>query len=171
MSAIATVPRTFESRIADLGFTLPLPPDWISHPLPEEQPDFSNPTFMVPLAAVTATHSALILAIAARPAYEDGTLNDWALYLLQHHGLKPLALGAGTLGGLEALVGEAEQPSELGPMRLRFAFVEDGGRLINLSFTAPEMLADSVGELWASILSDFRLTTPRGQSVQLYAGA
>ena len=116
-----------------LGFTLPLPPDWVGHELPAEEPDFGNPTLLVPLAVVTAPHSALIFAIAARPAYEDGSLHDWARYLLQHHGLTPRTLGVHAVGTLPAIVGEAVQASDMGPMLVRFAFCEDGRRLLNLT--------------------------------------
>ena len=171
MSPLPTVPRTFESRIAELGFTLPLPPEWISHPLPPEEPDFSDPTKLLPLALVTAPHSALIVAIAARPAYDNGTLHDWARYLLEHNSLNPRALGEHVVGTLPALVGEAVQPSEMGPMVVRFAFCEDGRRLLNLTLSAPEMLADSVQGLWFEILARFALTTPRGPTVPVFPAA
>lgn len=155
-------PRTFPSRIADLGFTANLPADWIAHELPAEQPDFSNPTQFFPLAIVTAPHAAIVFAFAARPAYDDGTLHDWAWHLLNHNQLKPRALGPEPVAGVPALVGEATQESELGTMVVRFAFLEDGGRLINLTFTAPELLADAVRDAWFELLRSFRLETPRG---------
>jgi hypothetical protein len=155
-------PRTFPARIAELGFTAQLPADWISHELPNEDMDFSNPTNLVPLAIVTAPHAAIVFAFAARPAYEDGTLNDWATYLLSHNQLQPRAVGRDVVAGVEAIVGEAVQPSELGPMVVRFAFLEDGGRLINLTLTAPELLADSVRDAWFAMLPSFTLETPKG---------
>jgi|GEM_PF-970526 len=164
------VSRTFDARVAELGFTLPLPPDWVGHELPAEEPDFGNPTLLVPLAVVTAPHSALIFAIAARPAYEDGALHDWAQYLLQHHGLTPRTLGVHAVGTLPAIVGEAVQSSDMGPMIVRFAFCEDGRRLLNLTLSAPEMLAGAVQGLWFEILSQFVLTTPRGPTVPVMAG-
>ena len=51
-SNLQLAPKTFPSRIADLGFTAQLPIDWISHNLPSEDVDFSNPTTLVPLALV-----------------------------------------------------------------------------------------------------------------------
>ena len=160
--------RRFPSRIAQLGFVVGLPADWISHPLPDEQPDFSDPSRMVPLAAVTAPHAAIVWAAAARPAYGDGTLNDWARYLVAQHGLTLRALGEGLLGTLPALVGEAVQDSEVGPLRVRFAFAEDGGRLINLTLTAPELLADAVVPLWFGGLASFALDEPHGATVPLW---
>jgi hypothetical protein len=161
-SQLKLAPRTFPARIAELGFTAQLPADWISHELPNEELDFSNPTNLVPLAIVSAPHAAIVFAFAARPAYEDGTLNDWATYLLNHNQLQPRAIGRDVVAGVEAVVGEAVQPSDLGPMIVRFAFLEDGGRLINLTFTAPELLADSVRDAWFAMVQSFTLETPKG---------
>lgn len=154
--------RSFPSRIADLGFSADLPADWISHDLPAEEPDFSNPAFCFPLAVVTAPHAAVVFAAAARPAYENGALSDWAGYLLGENGLTPRAIGAGLAGTLPAICGEAVQDSDLGPMVVRFAFLEDGGRLVNLSFSAPEMLDSAVRDVWFRALASFTLETPRG---------
>ena len=160
--------RRFPSRIAQLGFAVGLPADWISHPLPDEQPDFADPSRLVPLAAVTAPHAAIVWAAVARPAYGDGSLNDWARYLVAQHGLTLRALGEGLLGALPALVGEAVQDSEVGPLRVRFAFAEDGGRLINLTLTAPELLADAVVPMWFGGLASFALDEPHGPTVPLW---
>lgn len=154
--------RHFPSRIADLGFSTRLPGDWIVHQLPPEGPDLSQPTEFFPLAIVTAPHAAIVLAIAARPAHSDGTLHDWAWYHLNHAQLKPRAVGADQLAGVSAITGEATQDSEMGVMVVRFAFLEDGDRLINLSFSAPEMLADAVREVWFSVVRSFALESPKG---------
>lgn len=161
-SNLNLAPRTFPSRIADLGFTANLPSDWIVHEVPAEEVDFSNPTFLVPLAIVTAPHAAIVFAFAARPAYDDGTLHDWATYLLNHNQLQPRAIGMDQAAGVPAVIGEAVQPSDLGPMVVRFAFLEDGGRLINLTFTAPELLDASVRDAWFAMLQSFALETPKG---------
>jgi len=160
--ALSYAARAFPSRIADLGFTAQLPADWIAHELPQEDVDFANPTFLVPLAIVTAPHAAIVFAFAARPAYDDGTLHDWAAYLLNHNQLKPRAIGSHQVAGVPAVVGEATQESELGLMVVRFAFLEDGGRLINITFSAPELLADAVRDAWFEILKSFKLETPKG---------
>lgn len=164
-------PRTFPARIAELGFTVKLPKDWVAHELPDEEPDFSDPTTLVPLAVVTAPHSAIVFSFAARPAYENGTLHDWAWYLLKHGGLEPRAVGAGQLGELPAIIGEATQESDVGALVVRFAFVEDGRRLVNVSLTAPEMLADAAKDAWFTAIGSFALATPRGPTVALHAPA
>lgn len=155
-------PRSFPARVAELGFSAELPADWITHELPADQVDVSNPTTFVALAAVAAPHAAIVFTIGARPAYEDGTLHDWAWYHLNHNQLQPRAVGRDTVAGVPAIIGEAMQSSELGPMIVRFAFLEDGNRLINLTLTAPEIFADSVRDAWFMMLRTFTLETPRG---------
>jgi hypothetical protein len=155
-------PRSFPARVAELGFTAQLPTDWVSHDLPREDADFSNPTTFLPLAIVTAPHAAMVFAFAARPAYDDGTLHDWAWYHLNHNQLQPRAVEPETIAGVTGIAGEAVQASELGPMLVRFAFLEDGNRLLNLTLTAPELLADTVRDAWFAMLQSFTLDTPRG---------
>ncbi|WP_395703511.1 hypothetical protein [Aquabacterium sp.] len=171
-SEAAALPmRHFPSRVASLGFAMRLPDDWVVHDLPEEQPDFEDPSRLVALAAVTAPHAAIVWAVAARPAYGDGTQSDWARFLLAQHGLQARSFGEGRLGPLPAVIGEAEQPSELGPMRVRFVFAEDGGRLINLSLTAPALLADAVQPLWSAAIESFTLEQGIGSTVPLWPAA
>ena len=169
--AAALPVRHFPSRVASLGFAMRLPADWVSHDLPAETPDFGDPSRLVPLAAVTAPHAAIVWAVAARPAYGDGTLSDWARYLLAQQGLQTRSFGESRLGLMAALVGEAEQPSDLGPLRVRFAFAEDGGRLIHLSLTAPAMLADAVQALWTHAVDSFTLENVAGATVPLWPEA
>ncbi|MEZ6037543.1 MAG: hypothetical protein R3F29_08685 [Planctomycetota bacterium] len=161
--------RVFPPRVADLGFCVELPADWVAHDLPPELPDFSVTTAFAPLSLVAAPHAALVFAVAARPAFEDGTLDDWVGYLLGHEGLTPSVLERGALAGVAARIGEATQDSELGPMRVRFAFFEDGGRLVNVTLSAPAMLADAVAGVWAAILRSLRLAMPRGSRFAIEA--
>ena len=160
--SLKLAPRTFAARIAELGFTAALPADWISHELPNENVDFATLTYFVPLAIVTAPHATIVFAFAARPAYDDGTLHDWAWHNLNHNKLQPRTVGREIVAGVPAVVGEATQPSEVGPLVVRFAFLEDGDRLVNLTLTAPELFADSVRDAWFGMLQSFRLETPRG---------
>lgn len=155
-------PRSFPAHVADLGFSALLPTDWISHDVAETNVDFDDPTRFTPLAVLTAPQAAIALAFAARPAYEDGTVDDWAWYILNHNQLKPRSFARLTVAGVGAVAGEAVQPSDLGPMVVRFAFCEDGGRLLNFTLTAPELFADSVLEVWYAMLKSFTLETPRG---------
>ncbi|MBK8767802.1 MAG: hypothetical protein IPM01_25600 [Burkholderiaceae bacterium] len=156
------------SRAADLGFTVELPGDWQPHDLPDDDLNFEDPTHLMSLVVVTAPQAAIVFSAAARPAYADGTVSDWASYLLDHNGLVPNAQGGGSMGSLPALLGEATQASELGPVCVRYAFAEDGGRLISLSLTAPELVADALYGVWQHLLSTFALTTPKGPTVSVW---
>lgn len=155
-------PRSFPARIAELGFTALVPNDWVSHDATETDVDFDDPTRFTPLAILTAPQAAIVLAFAARPAYDDGTLHDWAQYNLDHNQLAPRAIGHHRAAGVGAVVGEAVQPSDLGPMVVRFAFFEDGGRLVNITLTAPEVFADTVARAWFAMLQSFALESPKG---------
>lgn len=168
MSSIASTPRHFPSRIADLGFTVALPEDWIAHELPDEQPDFSSPSFLHPLAIVTARNAAMAFACAARPAYEDGSLHDWMWFLLRHNGLEPRGVGMGEAGGHPAMVGEAVQDSDLGRMIVRFALLEDGGRMVHFSLTAPDLFEDVARAVWFAAVASFKLESPRGSTVPMH---
>lgn len=154
--------RAFDGLPAGLDFRVRLPLDWIAHALPSDPPDFSAPAALMPLAIVTAPHSAIVFTAAARPAYDDGDLHAWTLYLLGENNLTPRALGAHSLSATPALVGEAVQPSELDPMLVRFAFFEDGGRLVHFSLTAPVLVADALRNVWIEAVATFALANPRG---------
>ena len=156
------------SRAADLGFTVELPGDWHPHDLPDDDLNFEDPTHLMSLVVVTAPQAAIVFLAAARPAYADCTVSDWASYLLDDNGLVPNAQGGGSMGSLPALLGEATQASELGPVCVRYAFAEDGGRLISLSLTAPELVADALYGVWQHLLSTFALTTPKGPTVSVW---
>lgn len=161
-SSLTFATRHFDARVAELGFSAEMPVDWIHHALPEEDLDVGNPTAFVPLAVLTAPYAAIVLAVAARPAHDDGTLHDWAWYHLNQQSLQPRAVGRSPVAGVPGVCGEAVQTSDLGPIVVRFAFLEDGGRLINLTLTAPEGLAGAVQGAWSALLNSFTLHTPRG---------
>lgn len=154
--------RAFDGLPAGLDFRVRLPADWIAHALPSDPPDFSAPATLMPLAIVSAPHSAIVFTAAARPAYDDGNLQAWTLYLLGENNLTPRALGEHTLGHTPAMVGEAVQSSDLGPMLVRFALFEDGGRLVQFSLTAPELLAEPLRNVWLEALASFALADPKG---------
>ncbi|MBI5254978.1 MAG: hypothetical protein HY855_00655 [Burkholderiales bacterium] len=166
--------RRFPARTASLGFSLRLPAEWPSHALPDEAPDFSDPAQLLPLATVSAPHAAIVFSVAARPAYAEGSLSGWALYLLAQQGLRTPGLGEAVLGaaqgpgGLAAVTGEAERPCELGVTRVRFALFEDGGRLVLLRLSASAAMADVLGDLWQAAIGSFRLDEPAGPTVPLW---
>lgn len=163
--------RRLPTRVAELGFAVDLPPTWWAHDLPDETPNFEDPTTVLVLALVTSPDEKIVWSAVARPAYADGTLDTWTKYLLRQAGLNVTRLANGRLGSAVAIVGEAEQRAEDGPRRLRFAFIEDGQRLINVSLSAPADRFDEVTPVWETTAATFSLSHPQGASVALSKSA
>jgi hypothetical protein len=161
----------FPSRVAALGLKLQLPSDWIPQWLPDEDPDFGHAAYLMPLASVASPNGAVTLSIDARPANEELSVADWAWDLLQRQGLPRPALHEHRVGNLPALVGESAAYSSKGLMHVRFAFVEDGQRLIRLTLRAPYVLADAVDSLWFMALDSLRLDDPFGPTLTLWSPA
>lgn len=161
------VEREFPSRIANLGFFVELPQNWQPLELPDEEPDFSDARKLFGLAAAHAPYAALVFTAAARPAFDDGTVQDWARWLIEQHGVDLRTLGPGQLGELPAILGQCAPESDMGPMQTHFAFAEDGSRLIHLSLTGPDELQAQVWQAWQQVLRSFRLATPQGATVAL----
>lgn len=158
----------FPSRVAALGFGLQLPFDWAAAWLPDEDPDFGDSAYLMPLASVAARNAAVSLDVSARPAYEDGAVSDWAWQLLERQGLPRPALHEYRMGDMPALVGESVGYSATGLVHLRFAFAEDGQRLVRVMLRAPYVLADAVDALWFSALDSFVLDNPFGPTATLW---
>ena len=161
------VEREFPARIANLGFFVELPHNWQPLELPDEEPDFSDARTLIGLAAAHAPYAALVFTAAARPAFDDGTVQDWARWLIEQHGVDLRALGPGQLGELPAILGQCAPESDMGTMQTHFAFAEDGGRLIHLSLTGPEELQAQTWQAWQQVLRSFRLAAPQGPTVPL----
>jgi hypothetical protein len=155
---------TVPARIADLAFSYLLPADFRVVPLPDEKPEFENPASFFPLQVAMANYGAVIFSVAARPAYEDGAVQDWAEFLVQQEKVEVVSMKAGVVGGLPALLVEALNPTDAGVMRMRTALIEDGKRLLNLSVLAPDAIWASVEPTLQLTLSSFRLAEPRGST-------
>ena len=158
------------ARIADLAFRIAAPRDWISHPMPEEDVDFSVPTAFVPLVLVAAPWAAVVLTVAVRPAFEDGTVQDWSLFLLDSQGIRPTAIMPATIGNVHGLAGVGRQQQDDTWMEIRFAFFEDGGRFVYLGLFAPETISAPLESTWQTVLRDFVLARPQGQTVPVGPG-
>lgn len=153
------------SRIADLGFSFLLPDDFRAVPLPDEQPRFDEPGTFFPLTVAMAGYAAIVFSVAARPAYEDGTLTQWLTYLcaaqqMEHSEIEPAKVGAH-----EGVACFARQQSEAGPMKMRLCLFEDGGRMVNVSVMSPEPLWGSVADKLRTMIDSFALSSPRGSQV------
>ena len=165
-----TILLDIPARIADLAFCIGIPADWISHDLPADEVDFSSPGTFFPLLVATAPWAAVALTVAARPGFEDGTLQDWSLFLLDSQGIRPTAFGPSTIGNVQGLAGVGRQQQEGTWLEARFAFFEDGGRLVHLGLLAPEAISASLDAVWRSAIQSFVLAEPQGQNAPLGPG-
>src|SRR5262249_54420195 len=146
----------FPARTADLEFQMKIPEQWLAPDLPPASEDFSDPTLFLPLMLRVAPTSPIILAVAARPAYENGTILDWVPYLLDSQKFVPTAMGETQLGDLRAMAGIATQAeSDIGPRHLRFVFFEDGGRLVNIFLTSPLEVERMLHDVWDEAMKSF----------------
>gem|GEM_PF-6735447 len=163
MSLVPMIRREFPARVAELAFSMDVPQHWSQPELPPFSDDWSDPTMFAPLILFIAPASPIVLTVAARPAYENGTLADWVPWLLGEQKMEVQTMSAGPLGPHLAFVGSARQAeTDVGPMVTRFAFIEDGGRLVNISLIAPESVAPELEDLWNRVLKTFSLNDVRG---------
>ncbi len=167
MSSSQFTPTEVPARIADLAFSYMRPADFQIVTLPEERPDFDKPTAFFPLQVVMASYGAVLFSAAARPAYADGSVQDWAEFLSRESNVEIVSLRPGVLGGLPCIMVEVLQATDAGQMRMRTALLEDGKRLINVSIMAPEAIWASVEPTLQLALASFRLAEPRGTTTPL----
>jgi len=159
------------ARIAGLAFSYLCPADFHIVDLPEETPDFEKPDKFFPLQIAMANYGAVLFTVSARPAFDDGTVEDWAEFLAGEAKMHVTALKPSVVGGLPAMLMEATQESDVGQMRIRLALIEDGSRLVNLMVMAPDALWGSVEPTLQLTLSSFRLAESRGTKVALTRAA
>jgi len=145
-----------------LSCSCDIPDGWVNIPLPSETYDFDNPTVFLPLLVAMAPYGAVVFTIAARPAFDDGTVQDWADYLAAQNNLTIDAVREARVNRLPCILADATMPSDAGPMRSRSLFLEDGRRLYNIGALAPEAIWASVEPTFDRLLASFELDETHG---------
>jgi hypothetical protein len=92
------------------------------------------------------------------------------MFLLVSQGIRPTAFGPVTIGNLQGLAGVGRQQQEETWLEVRFAFFEDGGRLVYLGLLAPEAINAPLDLVWKTALESFVLERPQGQNVPVGSG-
>lgn len=152
--------QSVEPSMRELGFGFYMPADWQQVPLPDEgQPDFSNPTAMMPLAAFMATYAPIVFAVGVRPAYDDGTPPQWLDYLCREGGYAIESTATLRLGNVNAAAVTVTQSDGDGRMaaRSRLALVHAGNAIINISATAPMQLWDGIVATLDQMMASFTM--------------
>jgi hypothetical protein len=133
---------------AMLSCTCLFPDGWMQVPTPDEAYDFDNPGVFLPLLVGMAPYGAVVFTVAARPAFGDGTVQDWAEFLAAQNNLRLETVREARLNRLPCVLVEGTMDAEMGVMRSRSVFLEDGQRLYNIGALAPEAI-------WESVRADF----------------
>lgn len=71
------------------------------------------------------------------------------------------------IGNLQGLTGIGRQEQDGIRLEFRFAFLEDGGRLVYLGLLAPEAIGSTMEPIWKSALDSFILDYLQGQTVAI----
>jgi hypothetical protein len=166
-----TMTRITVTPAAHLAFSLLLPDDFRQVPLPEESHDFSNPSTMMPCGVFMASYGAVLCTVAARPAFDDGSVMDWAQYLVGlQEGFAVRKLMPERKWGTQVVEVIATQPSEAGEMTIHSIFFEDGGRLFNIGRMAPTAIWPSVQDTLAAMVDSFALHHVEGPTRPIATG-
>ena len=151
-----------------------LPDGWYQQFVPEAAGDVrQNPHLFVPLGIYSATKEMappIVFSVAVRPAHKTGTVVEWLhaqchieQIVVERWVWRRFAFGL----GIDAV---AMQGSDFGPMRMRMAMFEDGGRLFQLIGMATQaMWPAQVAALSLPIVS-FELKAPKGQTTPVVPG-
>lgn len=161
----------FPSRMANLAFSIEKPEGFDVIDFPSEECDFNNPTFSAPLGFMSSSVAVALLTVAARPAYEDGSVMDWLRYLTDHFGITLKTLMPGRVGGAthwhQAILAHGEQTQEGTLLQLRIASFEDGGRLVTVHGFCPAELAPSYMPMLEHCVQSIELAEPQGPTAPL----
>jgi hypothetical protein len=139
-----------------------LPDGWVNVPLPDDTYDLDNPAVFLPLLVCMAPYGAVVFSIAARPAFDDGTVQDWAEFLAEKNDLTVERIQEARVNRMPCILVDATMPSEAGLMRSRSVFLEDGRRLFNIGTLAPDAIWSSVEADFDRLLGSFALDDVQG---------
>lgn len=152
---------------AGLTYCFDKPRSWRRLELPEEQAQFENPEFMLPLSVCMAPYGAVVHSIAVRPTFNDGAVTQWMKWLCEKQGIAMEPLHVVKVGDCGAVEGEGVQDTEAGRMRMRIVFLEDGQRLYTMTCMAPEEIWPSVRPQFERMVGSFRLDETRGSTAPI----
>lgn len=163
-------PVTIPPAIADLGFSITLPDGFVHADVPRENVDFDNPTQSAPLALFSSPVALAFIAVAARPAYQTGSVLQWMKYLCDHFDISVSSFTPGKTAGATAhpaIFADGSQEQNGQRLRLAIVALEDGGRFVTAHAMCPVELWPSYGETLIAALRSISLTAPKGPAHDL----
>lgn len=166
--------HTVEGAWDGLDFAVELPEDWA--PLPRAEtapPDFdTRPARLLTLLHAAAHDGGCTLQVAARPSVMVTALVTNLVYLLGELGVDFDDDVDERFGPYTGLAGSGWRRRSDGTREsLRWAGLEDGGRLVLLLLAGPVARGGELAPLWGRLAAGFRLLAPRGQRQPLLTAA
>lgn len=146
-------------RWSGLDFRVALPETWMVEMPATGEPDFgASPAWFLPLLRATSADGCLRLDIGARPMRSGDWLVDRATALLAHQGIELEApLDPWPMDPFTGLCGRGETGHAAQRRTVRVAFLDEGGRAVQLLFAGQAACVDALQALWPAILRSFRL--------------
>ncbi|MBY0396357.1 MAG: hypothetical protein K2X91_07790, partial [Thermoleophilia bacterium] len=110
--------------------------------------------------------------VAARPAFDDGCVEQWMRFLCAQVGIELSDVREGVVGreegaaagGHRAMLATGAQVQDGTPLDFQIAMFEDGGRLLTVQAMAPRELWPTFGEALSAAVASVRLDRPKGQA-------
>lgn len=140
---------TIKPAMDSLEFGLHVPKGWNKAPIPQDQPDFSDPSAFMPLALFVAPFGAVVFSVAVRPVFVKGEPKEWLVMLAQHQqGMQIEPPQDCELNELKGATCLATLQSDVGPMQSRSVILVNGNSMVLLSCLAPV-------QVWPSLVATF----------------
>lgn len=167
-----SLPRVkFPARIAALDFSMEMPIGFYHPDLPKDEPNFDDPTVSAPLMLTASPIAMALIAVAARPAYTEGSVSRWVGFLTSHFGISITEMHPGRVGGLlkwhPAILASGTQVQDGVELSMKFVFFEDGGHLISAHAMCPKELEDSYLGTLHHCIETIELENPKGPTAML----
>lgn len=157
--------HTFPARLAELEFTMLVPDGFVIPEVPAQDVNFDDTTQSAALAICSSQIALALVTVAARPAYEDGTVLQWLRYLAGHYGIDLQHVqvhegdGDGAPPRVTAFGTQVQDGQRLNLMLVAF---EDDNRFVTAHAMCPTELWPSFGDVLSKAVESIRLTQPRG---------
>ncbi len=162
--------RIFTPDRSELGFSMMVPDGFVQSELPGEEIDFDSPTQSAPLALFSSHEAMALIAVAARPAYETGSVLQWIRFLAEHFEMEldqvePSYVGDGDCH--PAITANATQAVEGQSRRVALVAFEDGGWFFTAHAMCPDDHWSRHGAALRAAVRSITLATPKGQTHDL----
>ena len=169
---VMSLPRVkFAAKTPELDFSMEMPIGFYHPDLPKDEPNFDDPTVSAPLMLTASPIAMALIAVAARPAYKEGSVSRWVGFLTSHFGISITEMHPGRVGGLlkwhPAILATGTQVQDGVELCMKFVFFEDGGHFFSAHAMCPKELEESYLGTLHHCIETIELEDPKGPTVML----